>query len=221
MIKAVFFDLDGTLADTAPDLAAALNQLLEERELPSLPLAVIRPVVSQGANALLRLAFALEKEDPEFDTLQQRFLEIYAARLHNGTDLFPGMAEVLTALDADGIKWGVITNKPAWLTTSLIHKLGLDQRAVCVISGDSTEYKKPHPAPLLYACETADIEPGDSVYIGDARRDIEAGQSAGMHTLVAKYGYIDEQEHPDQWLANGMISEPQEIIDWIHNYSPD
>jgi 2-phosphoglycolate phosphatase, prokaryotic len=208
MIKAVFFDLDGTLADTAPDLAAALNQLLAEQGRSALPYEVIRPAVSLGGNAMIRLAFGIEEVTPEFNSFRQRFLEIYQSRLLDDTHLFPGMSQVLEILESKGIIWGVITNKPSWLTNPLMQKLGLYGRAKCIISGDTTENRKPHPAPMLYACEISETEPCSSLYIGDARRDIDAGRAAGMHTLIAEYGYIGKDEEPSQWRADGMISDP-------------
>jgi len=221
MIKAVFFDLDGTLADTAPDLAASLNQLLAEQGKAVLTFDVIRPTVSLGGNALVRLAFNIDEDKPEFISLRQRFLEIYKSRLHSGTHLFPGMPRVLDTLESDGLVWGVITNKPSWLTLPLMQKLGLDKRAKCIICGDTTENKKPHPAPMLHACKITDSDPGCSLYVGDAERDIEAGRAAGMHTLIAQYGYIGKDEEPSQWQADGVISDPGEIIDWIHNLHTD
>ena len=221
MIEAVFFDLDGTLADTAPDLAAALNQLLAEQNRTVLPFDVIRPTVSLGGNAMIRLAFDIDEDKPEFASLRQRFLAIYEARLHNGTRLFPGIPQVLDKLEEDDLVWGVITNKPSWLTNPLMQKLGLDKRAHCIISGDSTKQRKPHPAPMLHACEITGSDPGYSLYIGDAERDIEAGRAAGMYTLIARYGYLGKDEKPSQWRADGMISDPIEIIDWIHNCHDD
>jgi len=215
MIKSVFFDLDGTLADTAPDLAAALNRLRTEHDKPDLPYQQIRPVVSQGGDALILLAFDVDPEGDEFASLRQRFLQIYELLLHNGTSLFPEMENVLDQLESDGLTWGGVTNKPSWLTNPLMQKLGLETRADCIVSGDSTEYKKPHPAPMLYACEISNSRPETSVYVGDARRDIDAGRAAGMHTIVADYGYISDDENSTDWQADAHISHPLELMDWI------
>lgn len=215
MIKSVFFDLDGTLADSAPDLAAALNQLRREHDEPELPYKQVRPVVSQGGDALILLAFDVDPESDAFASLRQRFLQIYEQRLHNGTCLFPEMETVLDQLEQDGFTWGVVTNKPSWLTNPLMQKLGLETRAGCIVSGDSTEYKKPHPAPMLYACEISNSSPETSVYVGDARRDIEAGRAAGMHTIVADYGYISDDEDSSDWQADAHIAHPLELMDWI------
>ena len=215
MIKAVFFDLDGTLADTAPDLAAALNRLLREEQRPTIPFATIRPVVSHGGNALLQLGFNLREGDPEFPALRERFLRIYENQLHQDSHLFPGMDHVLDQIESDKVIWGVITNKPEWLTRPLLRKLGLDTRTHCIICGDTVEQRKPHPAPMLHACKITGIEPASGLYIGDAERDIIAGKAAGMHTLVALYGYIGSNDKPDTWQADGMISAPHEITAWI------
>lgn len=218
-IKTVFFDLDGTLADTAPDLATALNLLLEEKHKSTLPFAEIRPVVSHGGNALIRLAFNVSEDQPEFKSLRERFLALYQARLHNSTTLFAGMTYVLETLEKENLTWGVITNKPAWLTNPLMQQLGLIGRAACIVSGDSTAYSKPHPAPLQLANEITNTKPESSLYIGDAKRDIEAGRAAGMFTLVACYGYIGDKDKPETWNADGMVQSAPDIIDWINEFN--
>ena len=215
MISSIFFDLDGTLADTAPDLATALNQILQERGKSVLPLETIRPSVSLGGNAMIKLAFAIEEDDPEFTDLRQRFLEIYHERLHQDTHVFPGIGKALDYIEANNMIWGVVTNKPEWLTHPVMEQLSLTQRAACIVSGDTTEFRKPHPGPMLYACELAKCAPETSLYVGDALRDIEAGRAAGMKTLIADYGYISKDENPDAWNADGSISEPEEIIAWL------
>ncbi len=215
MISSVFFDLDGTLADTAPDLVAALNQVRHEQGETALPLESIRPSVSLGGNAMVKLAFSIEEDDPEFDGLRIRFLDIYQQRLHQDTHVFPGIDEVLDYLEGENMTWGVITNKPEWLTNPVMEQLKLTQRAACIISGDTTDYRKPHPGSMLHACEVARCDPETSLYIGDALRDIEAGRAAGMKTLTADYGYIANGEDPDDWNADGRISQPEEIIDWL------
>jgi 2-phosphoglycolate phosphatase len=221
MISSVFFDLDGTLADTAPDLAAALNQILQERNKPAISLETIRPSVSLGGNAMIKLAFAIEEDDPEFEDLKQRFLEIYHERLHQDTHVFPGINNVLNYLEEQNLIWGVVTNKPEWLTNPVMEQLNLAQRAACIVSGDTTEYSKPHPGPMLHACEMAHCDPETSLYIGDALRDIEAGRAAGMKTLTADYGYIANDENPEDWNADGSIASAEEIIDWIRKENED
>ncbi len=221
MISSVFFDLDGTLADTAPDLAAALNQTLKERNEPAISLETVRPSVSLGSNAMIKLAFAIEEDDPEFENIRQRFLEVYYERLHRDTCIFPGMDNVLNYLEEKNIIWGVVTNKSAWLTTPLMEQLNLTQRAVCIVSGDTTKYSKPHPGSILHACDIAHCKPETSLYIGDALRDIEAGRAAGMKTLTADYGYITKGENPENWNADGSIATVEEIIDWIRKENND
>lgn len=218
VINNVLFDLDGTLADTAPDLANALNQLLKEQGRAKLPFAEIRPTVSNGGNFMIRHAFQIDEKSDEFASLRHRFLEIYSMHLADETTLFPGMENVLAQLETDQITWGVVTNKLSWLTTPLMEALNLQRRAGCIVSGDSVEQSKPHPAPMLHACKLLNCKPYQTVYIGDAQRDILAGRNAGMQTLVALYGYIDKDEQPETWGANSMIKHPLEILDWLNNY---
>ncbi|MCC6206697.1 MAG: phosphoglycolate phosphatase, partial [Gammaproteobacteria bacterium] len=208
------FDLDGTLVDTAPDLAATLNALRAEHGLVAMPFDVIRPHVSHGARAMVRVGFGIDEGDARFTALRERFLEIYRERLMQHSRLFDGMEEVLATLENRGVKWGVVTNKPAWLTEPLLKDLGLAPRAACVISGDSTRNRKPHPEPLLHASALVGVAPEQCLYIGDAQRDIEAGRAAGMKTLVALFGYLGQDDRPQEWDADGMIDSPLEILDW-------
>ena len=214
-IRTVLFDLDGTLLDTAPDLAQALNAVLAENNRATLPYEAIRPVVSHGGIALIELGFGLEQSDPSFDPLRQRLLEIYRENISRLTRPFPGITELLEKLEKRGLGWGVVTNKPGWLTDPLLKDLDLYDRAVAVVSGDTLDERKPHPAPMLYACELANSEPGQCVYIGDAQRDIEAGINAGMHTLVALFGYLQEQDDPRNWQADDMIETPAGLLEWL------
>ncbi|MDX5334279.1 MAG: HAD-IA family hydrolase, partial [Gammaproteobacteria bacterium] len=151
---------------------------------------------------------------------RQRFLDIYNENLHLDTELFPGMASLLAYIERHGMNWGVVTNKPAFLTDPLMASLGLTARAACIVSGDTTDERKPHPKPMLHACELAGSSAGECLYVGDASRDIEAGRRAGMATLVALYGYIDEFQKPEEWGADGMINEPREILDWLLEADP-
>ena len=215
-IRTVLFDLDGTLLDTAPDLAQALNVVLTENNRPPLPYETIRPVVSHGGIALIELGFKLEQSDPAFNPLRQRLLETYRENISRLTRPFPGITDVLDVLEKRGISWGVVTNKPGWLTDPLMKDLGLYDRAVAVISGDTLDERKPHPAPMLYACELAGSDPGQCVYIGDAKRDIEAGVNAGMHTLVALFGYLQDHDEPEDWEADAMIETPMDLLDWLN-----
>lgn len=212
----VFFDLDGTLADTAPDLARALNTLRGERGLTPLPYETIRPQVSCGTEALLRLGFGDDyASNPKHEGLRERYLELYLDGIADETTLFPGMAEVLDCLERLGIAWGVVTNKPAFLTDPLMEALNLSNRSACAISGDTTAFRKPHPAPLLFACKTAGTQPQTCVYIGDAQRDIEAGRRAGMQTLAALFGYIEAEERPLDWAADGHVDSAHDILPWL------
>ena len=215
-IRTVLFDLDGTLADTAPDLAHALNALLVEEGKMALPYETIRPEVSHGASALVTLGFGLKPGDPEFDRLRQRFLEIYSANLSRYTRLFPGVAELLRTLKERGRNWGIVTNKPAFLTDPLVKQLNPEPPPACVVSGDTTTNRKPHPEPMLHACALAGSEPAQCLYVGDAARDIRAGKDAGMRTLVALFGYISKDETPQNWGADGMIHYPREVLDWLN-----
>jgi len=217
MIRTVLFDLDGTLLDTAPDLAQALNTVLIENNRAPLPYEAIRPVVSHGGIALIELGFEMERSNPAFEPLRQRLLETYRENISSLTLPFPGITDVLDTLDERGISWGIVTNKPGWLTDPLLQDLGLYDRAVVVVSGDTLDQRKPHPAPMLHACELAGSEPGHCVYIGDAERDIEAGINAGMHTLVALFGYLQEQDDPQSWQADGLIETPMDLLTWLDN----
>jgi phosphoglycolate phosphatase len=213
--QAVFFDLDGTLVDTAPDLAYALNTLLQQEGYASLPHELIRPEASNGSAGLLGLGFGISTKDPHYPALQQRFIQLYQDNITRQSGLFSGMAEVLIQLEAINVPWGIITNKPAFLTNPLVEQLGLMHRAACVVSGDTTPHSKPHPAPMLYACELTSHAPEDCLYVGDAARDIEAGKNANMTTLTARYGYINANDDLESWQADGIIDHPSEILRWL------
>lgn len=211
-LRAVLFDLDGTLLDTAPDMCAALNALRGQEGLQPLPVDQLRCHVSHGAARLVSLGFGCQ-EGPRFEELRQRFLDLYRADLHGRTRLFDGLEEVLLSLESAGTGWGVVTNKPAWLTEPLMRAMGLSSRAACVVSGDTLPERKPHPLPLLHAAGLLQVPPAACVYIGDAERDIQAGRAAGMRTLVATFGYISPDDDPGTWMADAMISHPRQILD--------
>jgi len=215
MIRTILFDLDGTLADTGPDLADALNTVLAEHGKVLLPYEKIRPVVSHGAAALIELGFGLARTDPHFPPLRERLLEIYRSHLARATRLFPGMPTLLDTLAARGLNWGIVTNKPAFLTEPLVDALGLREDVACIVSGDTTANRKPHPQPMLHACALAGSAPRECLYVGDAARDIEAGKAAGMRTLVALFGYIGPEDRPETWGADGLIRKPEDILDWL------
>ena len=216
-VNCVLFDLDGTLVDTAPDMANALNRTLVNHGRPPLAFEAIRPSVSLGGVALVKLAFSLDEADPALSPLREEFLAIYRDNLSRESRLFPGMEQVLAGLEGINACWGIVTNKPGWLTNPLMQDLQLDARSGCIVSGDTLEQRKPHPAPLLHACELLQRNPEETVYVGDARRDVEAGASAGMTTLVAAWGYIDKAENPEDWGADGLVQSPEEILSWVRD----
>lgn len=210
-MKAVLFDLDGTLLDTATDLASALNTVRAQHELPELPLAAIRPHVGYGAKAMLKLAFQAEEQDERYPALQQSFQAAYEKCLAATTQFFPGMAELLDFLDAQSIVWGIVTNKPARFTDPIIEAFNLGNRSACVISGDTLSLRKPHPAPILHACELIRSAPSHTLYVGDAATDIIASKAAGTRSIAALYGYIGLDEDPYLWQADNYIKAPLEI----------
>ncbi len=211
----VLFDLDGTLLDTAADLAAALNAVMVANGAAALPFEAIRPVVSHGGNALIELGFGIKPEQPRFEPLRQQFLEYYANNIARQTKLFPGMDEVLDEIERRGLRWGIVTNKPTWLTEPLLRALELHRRVAVVVCGDTLEQRKPHPAPLLHACRQIQAQPQACLYVGDAERDIRAGRAAGMTTLVALFGYLLADDRPETWGASAMIRTPGEILTWL------
>jgi phosphoglycolate phosphatase len=213
-IRAVLFDLDGTLLDTAPDMGRALNRLREEQGQAAIAFGQIRPHVSHGALALVRIGFPSADQE-QVETLRARFLELYRADLAAETRLFPGFELVLAQLEARGVPWGVVTNKPAFLTEPLLAALRLSARAKCIVSGDTLPQRKPHPAPLLHAATLLDLAAGDCVYVGDAERDVRAAHAAGMRALIASFGYLAEDDRPQSWGADALINEPAQLIDWL------
>jgi 2-phosphoglycolate phosphatase len=212
---AVLFDLDGTFADTAPDMAYALNLLLAAHGRPALPFEAVRPHVSHGGKAMVHIGFGLAPGDEGFDALRREFLDIYAANLVRETAPFPGMLDLVADLEERAVRWGIVTNKPAWLTDPLMGTLGLARRAACVVSGDTAARAKPYPDPLLHACRLIGREPAECWYVGDSERDVAAGLAAGMGTLVALFGYLGVGEDPAAWGADGMIREPLDVLDWL------
>ena len=214
-IRTVLFDLDGTLLDTAPDLAFSLNTVLAEHKRRPLSYESIRPVVSHGGIALIQLGFGLDPQHPGFEPLRLRLLDIYRENLCRKTSLFPGMEKLLHSIEQRGLNWGVVTNKPSWLTEPLLQGLQLSGRTSCIVSGDTLDKRKPHPAPMLHACDQTGSHASECVYIGDAQRDIEAGKSAGMYTLVALFGYIGEEDDPTMWGADGLLEDPLSLLAWL------
>lgn len=215
MIRALLFDLDGTLADTAPDLGHALNLQRERHGLPPLAQEIIRPYASHGTVGLFDIGFGLTPQDARFAPMREEYLALYTANLCLHTTLFPGMAELLDELEGKGIAWGVVTNKPARFTNPLLEQLGLIGRAASVVSGDTCSHPKPHPEPLLYAAREIGVAPQSCLYVGDAERDIEAARAAEMPALVAAYGYLGENDKPETWRALSIIDTPAEIMRYL------
>jgi phosphoglycolate phosphatase len=211
VIRAVLFDLDGTFADTAPDLARTVNIMLGTRNLPPVSVEATRPVTSTGARGLLRVGFGLTPEHPEYDAMRQEFLDIYAEHLCVETRLFPGMLELLAGIEDRAMPWGIVTNKAEHLAKPLIHRLELGRRCGCVIGGDTVGVTKPHPAPLLAAARALSVAPGACAYVGDDRRDVEAGRAAGMKTIAVRYGYLNGGD-PDAWGADAVVDSPEAVL---------
>jgi len=214
-VAAVLFDLDGTLADSAGDLAGAVNRIRADRGLPPVSVDTVRPHASAGARGLLGAGMGVRPDDPEYPRLRDRFLEYYAVGLANTTALFDGVAHMLDALDARGLRWGIVTNKAERFTAPVVAALGLSARASAVVSGDTTAHPKPHPAPLLHAATIMAVDASKCVYVGDDLRDVIAGNAAGMSTIVAEYGYLGESGSADDWPATGWIAEPLALLEWL------
>lgn len=214
--RAMLFDLDGTLLDTARDLADALNELRRQEGLEALDLARVRDFVSHGSSALVRIAFPRAPET-EFLALRDRLLEIYGAALAVHTRPFDGIPQLLEELERRGIPWGVVTNKPYSLAQPLLQALSLSERAGILVGGDTLPERKPHPRPLLYAAERLGVPPAETVYVGDAERDMLAARAAGMRAVVACFGYIGPAEDPRAWPADAWVHSPLAIIEWLQS----
>ena len=214
-VDAVLFDLDGTLADTAGDLSGALNRVRADRGLSPVPPASLRAHASSGARGLLGAGMGITPESPDYTELRDAFLAHYATCLAETTVLFPGVPELLDAIEGRGLRWGIVTNKFARFTGPVVAALALAKRASSVVSGDTTPDPKPHPAPLLHAAGDLRISPSRCIYVGDDLRDIVAGNAAGMATIVADYGYIGGGEGSATWPATGWIADPLELLNWL------
>lgn len=212
--QAVLFDFDGTLADTAPDLAAAANVLLQRRGKPVLPEVQLRPWASHGARGLIGAALGITPEHAEFIALRDEFLEVYSTLLTNRPQLFAGMAELLDTLETRGLRWGIVTNKAERFTHPIVAALGLTERASTVVCGDTTPHAKPHPEPLFHAARELQLTPHHCIYVGDDERDMVAGRAAGMRTVAAAYGYCASTE-PAHWQADTIIYTPGELLNWL------
>jgi 2-phosphoglycolate phosphatase len=209
-VRAVLFDLDGTLADTAPDLAAALNRLRADHHLEPLALERVRPFASAGARGLVHVGFGIKPSDDEYAALRETFLEYYAEDTCVGTQLFPGIAELLGEIAGRSMRWGIVTNKATRFTERVVSALGL--APACVVCGDTTPHLKPHPAPMLHAAGLLSLPPQDCVYLGDDLRDIQAGHAAGMRTVAVDWGYHHpESGGPATWKADAVIAHPRDL----------
>ena len=213
-LRAVLFDLDGTLLDTAPDMVGALNVLRLEEGLAPLPYTEVRSAVSHGSARLVKTGFP-GANDVDRSALQSRFLTIYRGALSNGTRYFPGMERVLDALAERGLKFGIVTNKPAWLTDPLLDQLKVRSRFACVVSGDTLAERKPHPLPLLHAAQLAGASPSECIYVGDAERDVQAARAANMPVLIANYGYQLADENSAAWAGDGYLERPMDLLIWL------
>lgn len=213
--NAFLFDLDGTLLDTSHEITDSVNQLLQEEGCPPLTIEKIRPVISEGIQGLLKLAFQMEKSHPSYENFKQRLIEFHLNSLGQNTPLFPGMEQVLDKLEKLGMAWGIVTNKPKFLTDPLLKTLELDSRTSCVVSGDTLSVAKPHPEPMLHACKLLNCSPHECIYIGDAQRDIQAGKNSGIKTVLAMYGYIGEPNEALKWEPDYVIYHPTELLNFI------
>jgi len=210
--RGVLFDLDGTLADTAPDLGFALNQQRLARGMPELPIEAVRSQASSGARGLLKIGFGIEPGQSGYEAMRDEFLDIYEENLARSSRLFPGVSALLEQIERRGLRWGIVTNKAERFTFPLLRALSLMERAACVICGDTTPNPKPHPAPLLAAAEKLGVPPGQCIYVGDDERDVQAGHAAGMPVVVARYGYLGNGTPPEHWGADGFVDAPADLL---------
>ncbi|HIG65781.1 MAG TPA: HAD family hydrolase [Methyloprofundus sp.] len=218
-LSCVLFDLDGTLLNTAPDLTTALNKALEHYNYPDVSEHVITPYISYGAVAMIETALDREVDAETKADILVWLLDYYEKHIADFTQLYPGMSELLTTLEAENTPWGVITNKRERMTHPLMQAMKLTQRSACIICGDTTAYSKPHPEPMLAACRQIQVMPEQCLYIGDAQHDITAGKAANMKTLAATWGYLKPDDKPQDWGADALIHHPKQILEWITNQS--
>ena len=211
----VLFDLDGTLIDSAPDLAGAANAMREARGLPPLPFEALRPMVGAGARGMVGVAFGVAPGQDGFDVLRAEFLDRYEAGLLERTVVFEAVHAVLDHLETAGLRWGIVTNKAERFTRPIVEGLGLSRRAAVVIAGDTTPHSKPHPAPLLEAARRAQVAATECLYVGDDLRDVQAGRAAGMATLAAAWGYLGQGEPVEAWGADAVLETPAALLQWM------
>lgn len=214
-VEAVLFDLDGTVVDSAPDLAGAANDLRRLHGLPPIEFHRLRPLVGTGARGMLGEAFGLAPGQAGYEAMRQRFLDIYADRLLQQSQVFPSMWSVLDALERSGLPWGIVTNKAIRLARPLVDGLSLGERTAVLIGGDSTPFTKPHPEPLFEAARRLGIAPERCVYVGDDMRDVQSGRAAGMATLVASWGYLGREAPIGEWGADDVLEAPDDLLAWL------
>ena len=218
LVRAILFDLDGTLIDSAPDLGAAADRLRTDRGLESLPLHAYRPLAGTGARGMLSVAFGITPEHPDFPGLREEFFSNYERCIHERSEVFAGVPELVATLTQQSMKWGVVTNKMTRFTSLIAQRVALFGDAGAIVSGDSTPYSKPHPAPLFAAAEQLGLEPHECIYVGDDERDIQAGRAAGMGTVAAMYGYLGTGAMPADWGADAMIYSPLDLLKLLKSH---
>lgn len=214
-IQAILFDLDGTIADTAPDLAAAANSLRLADDVPPLPIELLRPFASQGARGLLKEAVGLSPEDPGFEHARLRFLSYYEQNLCVYTRLFPGIEPLLAGIEKRGTPWGIVTNKVEYYALPLMQKLGLSDRCAITVGGDTTPNPKPAPDPLLHAARAIKVAPEACLYVGDDLRDVQAAHAAGMRSVAVRWGYLGDGPPIEQWNAHHLVRTPKDLHDLL------
>lgn len=218
-LSCILFDLDGTLVDTAPDLMCCLNRTLVQHGFTEVSPATIKPFISFGSRAMISASLAKPVDTRTEETLLATMLDCYERHVADHSAFFAGIEDTLNSIEAQGLKWGVVTNKRQRFTNPLMAALNLTSRASCIVSGDTTAFEKPHPEPMLAACKQAGVEPEQCLYIGDASHDIAAGKNANMKTLAARYGYLKPGDRPETWGADAVIESPAEITDWIGTHT--
>jgi phosphoglycolate phosphatase len=221
MIEAVLFDLDGTLADTAPDMARTVNMMRTKRGLPPVAPESVRAHVSKGARGMICSAFEMTTDHPDFLPMREEFLDIYGRELCVDTALFPGMREVLDEFEAAGIAWGVVTNKFERFARPILESLGVAQRAGTIVGGDTCPRPKPFPDPLLLAARQMNVAAESTLYVGDDERDVQAARAAGMPVIVAGYGYLGDDKPPSEWNADGIVRSAREIGEWVREQNAE
>lgn len=213
--EAVLFDLDGTLVDSAPDLAGAVNDLRATHGLPAIAYEQLRPMAGAGARGMVGAAFGVRPGEPSFEDLRDAFLDRYAQRLLERTHVFDDMHPVLLAIERAGLRWGIVTNKAMRFTGPIVIGLELSTRIAALVAGDTTAHAKPHPAPLLEAARQIGLQPGNCAYVGDDHRDVIAGQAAGMATLAAAWGYLGQEQSVHDWGADHVLERPNDLLNWL------